>query len=87
MSSTPALSNLNPETEIYPFLTMEQIARIKPFAGFLVLRDTRFCIVPAIWGSRSFSCYPHASKSCSRTEKVSGRSRSCTPECLRVRRP
>jgi thioredoxin reductase (NADPH) len=31
MSSIPALSNLNPETEIYPLLTMEQIARIRLF--------------------------------------------------------
>jgi thioredoxin reductase (NADPH) len=32
MSSTPALSALNAETETYPLLTVDQIARIRPFA-------------------------------------------------------
>jgi thioredoxin reductase (NADPH) len=32
MSSTPALSALHAETETYPLLTVEQIARVRPFA-------------------------------------------------------
>jgi hypothetical protein len=32
MSSTPALSALNAETETYPLLTGAQIARLLPFA-------------------------------------------------------
>ena len=32
MSSTPALSSLNPATEMYPLLTEGQIARVRAFA-------------------------------------------------------